>query len=163
MTEVDHSPTRLSGGLSVGAGGVAVAAAGTSAGAAIGVLGLVLLAGGAFRGSRRAVTIGALAAFAGVTVAGTMGAGPEPMLIGTAAAVLAWDFGEQAINLGEQLGQRARTRNAELVHAANSTLVAVAGIAVGYGLFLVAAGGQPMTALVVLLAAGLLIAAALRE
>lgn len=162
MSEVDHSPARLSSGLSVGAGGVAVAAAGTSLGGAIGSAGLVLLAVGAILGTRRAVTIGALTAFGGVVASGALGAGPEPTLIGTAAAVLAWDFGEQAINLGEQLGREARTRNAELVHAANSTLVGVVGVTIGYGLFLAAAGGQPVTALVVLLAAALLIAAALR-
>ncbi|MFB6359996.1 MAG: hypothetical protein ABEH59_01600 [Halobacteriales archaeon] len=162
MSAVDHSPTPLSSGLSIGAGGLAVAAAGTSAGAAIGVLGLVLLGAGALRASRRAVTVGALLVFGGVVLSGAMGAGPVPMLLGTAAAVLAWDLGEQAINLGEQLGADARTRNAELVHAANSTLVGVIGIAIGYGLFLVSSGGQPVTALVVLLAAALLIAAALR-
>jgi dipeptide/tripeptide permease len=141
---------------------VAVASAGTSIGGAIGVIGLGFLAVGALRGTRRAVTLGALIAFGGVVAAGAMGAGPVPMVIGTAAAVLAWDLGEQAINLGEQLGRAARTRNAELVHAANSTLIGVIGIAVGYGLFLVAAGGQPVTALVVLLAGALLIATALR-
>lgn len=163
MSEIDRSPARLSGGLSLGAGGVAVAAGGTALGGALGVGGLLLLAVGQLRGTRAAVTAGAWLALAGIVVAGTAGASPAVMLVGTAAAVLAWDFGEQAINLGEQLGRSARTRNAELVHAANSTLVAVAAVAVGYGLFLAGSGGQPVTALVVLLGAALLLAAALRD
>lgn len=163
MTEIDTSPAPLSAGLSLGAGGIVVASTGASIGGGLGMLGLVLLGLGVWRGSRTAVTAGAWAAIAGVVAAGMLGATPEPMLIGTAAAVLAWDLGEQAINVGEQLGRAARTRNAELVHAANSTLVAVVGVTVAYGLFLVASGGQPVTALVVLLAAALLIVAALRD
>lgn len=163
MSEIDRSPARLSGGLSLGAGGVAVAAGGTGLGGALGVFGLLLLGVGQLRGTRTAVTVGALLGFGGVVAAGASGAAPAVVLVGTAAAVLAWDLGEQAINLGEQLGRSARTRNAELVHAANSTLVAAAAIGIGYGLFLVAAGGQPVPALVLLLGAGVLLAAALRD
>lgn len=163
MTEVAYGPARLSGGLAVGAGGVAVAAAGTPTAAPLGLAGVLLVGLGVLRGARAAVTWGALLAFAGVVLAGVGGAPPEALLVGTAAAVLAWDLGEQAVNVGEQLGRTASTRTGELVHAANSTLVAVAGVAVGYGLFLVAAGGQPVSALVVLLAAALALAAALRD
>lgn len=163
MSEIDTTPARLSSGLTLGAGGIVVAVTGTSFGGGLGVLGLFLLGLGVWRGSRPAVTTGAWSAIAGVVTAGATGAGPESILLGTAAAVLAWDLGEQAINVSEQLGRDARTRNGELVHAANSTLVATVGVALGYGLFLVASGGQPVTALVVLLAAALLIAAALRD
>ncbi len=163
MTEIDRSPARLSGGLAVGAGGLAVAAAPSPAAAPFGVAGVVLLLVGVLRGSRRAVTAGALLAFGGVVAAGLGDAPAASLLVGTAAAVLAWDLGEQAINVGEQLGRAASTRNGELVHAANSTLVAVAAVGLGYGLFLVASGGQPVTALVVLLGAALLLAAALRD
>lgn len=163
MTTVDYGPARLSAGLAIGAAGVAVAASGTPSAAPIGLVGVLLVGTGVVRGSRASVTLGALLAFGGVILGGLAGAPPESILVGIAAAVLAWDLGEQAINVGEQLGRAAPTRRSELAHAANSTLVAVAAIAVGYGLFLVAAGGQPVSALVVLLAAGLTLAAALRD
>lgn len=163
MTAIDRSPARLSGGLAVGAGGLAVAAAASPAAAPFGVAGVVMLLFGVLRGSRRAVTAGALLVFGGVVAAGLGDAPAASLLVGTAAAVIAWDLGEHAINVGEQLGRAASTRNGELVHAANSTLVAVASVGLGYGLFLIAAGGQPMTALVVLLGAALLLAAALRD
>lgn len=162
MTAVDHAPARLSAGLAVGAVGVAIAATGVAA-APFGVAGLVLVGLGVVRGRRSAVTLGAWLALAGVVVAGLGEAPPEALLVGTAAAVLAWDLGEQAITVGDQLGRAASTRTLELVHAAYSTIVAVAGIAVGYGLFLLATGGQPVTALVVLLGAALALAAALRD
>lgn len=163
MTAVDHSPARLSAGLAVGAAGLAVAAAGTPTAAPFGLAGVVTLGVAVLVGSRSGVTLGALLAFGGVVAAGLAGAPPEAMLVGAAAAVVAWDLGEQAISVGEQLGRAAPTRTLELVHAANTTLVAVAGVAVGYGLFLAAAGGQPVSALVVLLAAALALAAALRD
>lgn len=162
MTGFSPAPARLSAGLAIAAAGVSVAAAGP-AGAPLGALGVVLIAAGVLRGARAAVTVGALLAVGGVLAAGLASAPVPGLLVGTAAAVLAWDLGEQAINVGEHLGRVASTRRLELVHAANGTLVAVAGIAVGYGIFLVAAGRQPVPALVVLLAAGLALAAALRD
>lgn len=163
MTEVDHRPARLSAGLAVGAAGLTVAASGTLTAAPFAVAGVLLVGLGVLWGRRAGVTLGALLAFGGVVVAGVGGAPPEALLVGTAGAVLAWDLGEHAVNVGEQLGRGASTRTGELVHAANSTIVAVGGVAAGYGLFLVGAGGQPVSALVVLLAAALAIAAALRD
>lgn len=162
-TDIDRAPARLSGGLAVVAAGLAVGASMSGAAVPFGLAGVLLVGIGVLRGVRSAVTIGAWLAFAGVVVAGTAGAGPEALLVGTAAAVLSWDIGEHAVNVGEQLGRAADTRRGELVHAASSTTVAVGGIGIGYGMFLVAAGGQPVTALVLLLGAALLLAAALRD
>ena len=162
MSEFDPAPARLSSALAVLAAGVSVAAVG-AAGAPFGGLGLLLLTVGVVRGSRRAVTLGAALAVVGVLASGLASASAPRLLVATAAAVLAWDLGEQAINVGEHLGRAARTRRLELVHAADGGLVAVGGVAVGYGLFLVGSGRQPLPALVVLLAAGLLLAAALRD
>lgn len=162
MTGFRPAPARASGGLAVAAAGLSVAAAG-AAGAPLGATGVVLVGAGVHRGHRGAVTLGALLVVGGVLAAGLASTPTPGLLLGTAAAVLAWDLGEQAINVGEHLGRTASTRRLELVHAATGTLVAVVGIAVGYGLFLVAAGRQPVPALVVLVAAALVLAAALRD
>jgi len=74
-----------------------------------------------------------------------------------------WDFGEQAINVGEQLGREADTERLELTHAAASTIIAVAAGGVGYGIYLAGAGNQPMTALVFLLVAAVALTSALRS
>ena len=162
MTAFEPAPARHSAALAIAAAGVATALSGP-AGAPIGFTGLLLVAAGVVRGWRRAVTLGALLLLGGVVAAGLESASAPALLVGTAATVLAWDLGEQAVNVGEHLGRVATTRRLEAVHAATSGLVAVGGIAVGYGLFLAATGRQPVPALVVLLAAGLALAAALRD
>lgn len=164
--EVDHGPARLSGALSLAAGAVAVAAIGTlgtplaTAGAAAG---LPVLLVGVGRGSRRAVSIGSFLTFTGVLAAGIWDAPPEPLLVGAVATVLAWDLGEQAINVGEQLGRAAKTDRGELVHAASATVVGTVAIAVGYGIFHLATGGRPLAALFLLLVAAIALAEAIRE
>ncbi|SIQ88917.1 hypothetical protein SAMN05421858_0703 [Haladaptatus litoreus] len=162
--EIDRSPARVSQLLAIIAASVAL---GTSAffgnvGLVGGALGLVLVALGVVRGSRRLVTSGSFALLAGVLSGGLAAAPPELMIPGTMATVLAWDFGEQAINVGEQLGREADTQTLEIMHAAASTVIAISAGGVGYGMYLLGSGGQPMTALVFLLIAALALTSALR-
>jgi hypothetical protein len=162
---IDRSPARTSQLLSLVAGSVAIGAAAlASADGGLAALAGVLLVGvGVARGSRRFVTVGSFVVLLGVLLGGLTAAPPELLLPGTMAAVLAWDFGEQAINVGEQLGREADTERLELAHAAASTVVAVAGGGVGYAIYLVGAGNQPMTALVFLLVAAVALTSALRN
>ena len=159
---IDRSPARLSAALAVAFAGFAVIAAGPE-GALLGGIGVPLVLAGVVFGWRRAVTIGAFVVFAGVVLAGVREAPPEGLLVGTAAVVLAWDLGENAIGLGEQLGRAARTRRAEITHAALATLVGVVAVALGYAVFRLATGGQPLAALVFLLAAAIALLEALRD
>ena len=82
---------------------------------------------------------------------------------GVIATVLAWDFGEQAISVGEQLGREADTTQLEITHAAGSTVVGVGAGALGYGIYLVSSGGQPVPTLVFLLLAAVVLTSALRN
>lgn len=162
-TPIDRSPTRLGSGLALGAGLVVVAAAGpySAASGLAAAIGVVLLAVAARTGDRRLVSVGAAALLGGVLVAGVSGASPASLFVGVGATVLAWDAGGTAIDLGAQLGRAADTRRVELVHAAASAGVAVASAAIGYAVFLVMAGGQPLGALLLLLLAGAILVAAL--
>ncbi|WP_435152680.1 DUF7519 family protein [Haladaptatus sp. DFWS20] len=163
-SEIDRSPARTSQLLATIAASVALGSSAFlgSVGVTGGVLGLVLVALGVVRGSRKIVTTGSFALLVGVLAGGLGTAPPELLIPGTIATVLAWDFGEQAINVGEQLGREADTQTLELMHAAASTVVAISAGGVGYGIYLLGSGGQPMTALVFLLIAALALTSALR-
>jgi hypothetical protein len=161
---VTRKPPRLSVGLSavaalVGLSGVALASVAGAGVAAVGFLGVVV---GLALARRRWLTGGAVGLFAGVVVAGARGSPPEPLLVGLLGAALAWDVGEHGIGVGEQLGREADTTRVELVHAAASTAVGTGGVVLGYGVYLVATGGQPVTALVFLVVGVVALAAALR-
>lgn len=160
---IDRSPAVVSSGLAVGAGVLSLL--GSTLGAVVGALpataGLVVLGVGLLRASRSALTAGAGLLFAGVLLAGASGAAPEPLLVGTIGAVLAWDVGENGIGIGAQLGRAADTRRAELVHAASSLVVGAVTAGLGYGVYLGAASGQPLTALVFLLLGAVVLVSAL--
>ncbi|MFC4449117.1 DUF7519 family protein [Halorussus aquaticus] len=163
--EIDRSPARLSSALAVTAAGIA---AGTSAltgsaGLAAGAAGFLVVALGVFWGSRRAVTLGSTALLVAALVGGLALPTPYLLLPGVIAAVLAWDLGEQAITVGDQLGRETDTTQLEATHAAGSTVVAVGAGGLGYGIYLVSAGGKPVTALVFLLLAAVVLTSALRN
>lgn len=162
--EVDRSPARFSatGALLAAAVAVGATALASLPAAALGGLGTLLVAGGVVFGARRAVTLGAVGLFGGAAVAGIFGAAPGPTLVAATAAVVAWDLGGNAVSVGEQLGREAPTRRGELAHAAAGTAVAAATAGFGYVLYRLAAGGQPVGALVFLLVGAVVIASALR-
>ncbi len=161
---IDRSPARVSQLLSVIAASAALGASALfgGVGALFGLLGLLLVAVGVVRGSRRLVTIGGFVLLAGILAGSLASAPPELLLPGAIATVLAWDFGEQAINVGEQLGREANTQTLEIMHAASSTIVGIAAGALGYSVYLAGGGGKPVTALVFLLIAMLALTSALR-
>lgn len=162
--DIDRSPATLSAWLATGAALVALLALGLSAPVAVapGAVGLVVVAAGAFVGSRRVLLLGSLVLLCGVFVAGAEGGGAIPLLVGTLGAVLSWDVGENGIGLGAQLGREADTRRAELAHATSSFVVGVVAVALGYGAYVASVGGQPITALVFLLVGIVVLVSALR-
>jgi hypothetical protein len=161
---VTRAPPRLSIGMATAAAllGLVSVALASVAGAGVAAVGLAVVVVGLVRGRRRWLTAGAVGLFAGVLVAGARGSPPEPLLVGLLGAALAWDVGEHGIGVGEQLGREADTTRVEVVHAAASTAVGTGGVVLGYGVFLVATGGQPVTALVFLLVGVVALVAALR-
>lgn len=156
---IERKPATVSRQLGTAAAVVAVAAAArySLGGAAAGLLGLAVFLAGVVVGTRRAVSIGAAGLLSGVLYAGVVGAHPVALLVGVGASVFAWDAGGTAIDLGAQLGREADTVKLEAVHAAGSLVVGTAAAAVGYAVFLTAAGGQPVAALFLLLLAGVLL------
>lgn len=123
------------------------------------VLGLAPLRGSGSRGLLKlgtaCVTVSVLAAglFASVSL--------RTLLVCGAATIIAWDLGEHAVNVGEQLGRQATTRRLEAAHGAGSLLVG--GVAVGAGTVVSGVGtpGLPLPALALLLVSVLLLAGAL--
>lgn len=125
--------------------------------------GLLGVGFGTWHGSRKWLDRGVFFLFTGVLLMALSGGAAPLALVGTAATVVALDVGENAIGLGEQLGHEINTARTELYHAGASALVGLLGIVLGYGIYTVAWGGQPILALVVLVFALLFLITGLRE
>lgn len=159
MTGISREPARRSRRIAVAAGLLALASAGSYSWPALGIgaVGLTALGLGLIRGRHGRVTLGALGLFLGAIAAGATGAPVEAVLVAVTSAVIAWDVGGSAISVGSQLGREADTARLEAVHVAGSVGVGFAVAGVGYGLFRVAAGGQPVTALLFFLLSAVLL------
>ncbi|AFZ73704.1 DUF7519 family protein [Natronobacterium gregoryi] len=159
--DLTRKPTLASSAAAVGTGAVAALVAGfvSTMALAIGATGIVVLAVALAIGNRDAVDAGAFVVFAGVLIAGVQGgvAAVEPTLVGTIAAVLAWDRAHAAVDLGEQLGRETPTLRLEAVGFASSLLVGLLSGTVGYAVYVFGTGSQPVPALVLLLLAALFI------
>lgn len=79
------------------------------------------------------------------------------LLVAGALTVLAWDAAENAVSLGAQMGSRARTRRAELVHSAASALVAAVAVLLALSVHRLDVDGLPLAALAALLVAGVVL------
>ncbi|MFC7079190.1 DUF7519 family protein [Halorussus caseinilyticus] len=165
--------------LALGVGGV-VALLGVPAGAVMagdlpgilralpGLLGVFLLGVGLVplrgRGSRRLVKLGAGLVLVGVLVAGIFRAVPAGTLVaGAAVAVVGWDIGEHAINVGEQLGRAASTWRTEGVHAVGAGVVGGGAVLTGELVDGVGSTGLSLPALALLVLAIVLLSVALHE
>jgi hypothetical protein len=163
--EIDNSPTKIS---SYGAIVAAFVAALTSAPFALlalplGLGGVGIVAAGVFlRYNRTWVTLGAASLFLSVIISGGFGAPVEFLLVSTIGTMLAWDLGQNAISLGEQMGRHTNTRRNEVIHASFNTVVAMLAMGVGYGIYSVASGGQPVAALTMLLFGSIFLVWAIR-
>ena len=162
MTIDERPPTAAAMATGFFAGIAALALAVVPQAGALSGVGLVMIVLGTARGSRGLVGLGTLGQFAGVAVAGAVGLPVGLVLLALVGAVLAWDLGEQSINVAAQLGAEAAVCRPIAVHAAGSTLVGTVSLAGVYGVYLGAAGGQPLVALVALLGGGALVLLAMR-
>jgi hypothetical protein len=162
--EIDRRPAPLSAVVALAAAAVTAIAAsvGSTAGGALAGFGIVVLAPAVINGSRRLVHAGAIALLAGVVVGGAGDAPELWTLVATVAAVVAWDAGQNAISLGEQLGRRADTARAEVVHTAATVALGTTTAGVAYVLYQVAGGSRPLSGVVFLLVAVAILLQALR-
>jgi len=161
-TEITRRPGRHSLLVSGVAGATAAAAAlaGSATGAVVSLLGTVVLCSGVRTARHGAVDVGGLVAFLGVVAAALGTASAPAVLVGTAASVVAWDAGTNAVSLGRQLGSEADTARAETLHALVGALVGLVAAGLGLVLFETGPTRQPVaTVFVLLLAATLLVVA----
>lgn len=155
MSEIVRRPTRVASVAAVVAALLAVGLAGlgSRSGLVVAALGALGLAAGLARGNRRAVDGGCLLAFVGVVIGGLGADAVEPTVIATVATVVAWDLGQDAVDLGDQLGREASTARLEGVHVFSSVLVGLLSATLGYAVYVFAADGQPVAVVVFLLLA----------
>lgn len=159
----DGSPARLSALIAGCLAGVgwSVAVPYSLHATAVASIGWLLVGLALLAGDRRVLTAGAAALALGTVAAAGVGAPLSAALVGAAAAVLAWDVGQNAIGIGRQLGRAATTARAELVHVFASLAAGGCIVAVGYVAAAVSRGGRPIIAVVFLLLAAGLVAVAL--
>jgi hypothetical protein len=162
--ERDAGPPTLAVVASLVAAGVATLAALVAApsGGALLALATVGLAAGSVRRSYRALSWAAGVGFVGLAVAGYRGAGVEPLLVGGVALAVAWDVADHGLSVGEQVGRDARTRRNVAVHAGTTLLAGALSVGIVYGVYLAAAGSQPVAALALLLFGAVVLASTLR-
>lgn len=132
----------------------------------LGLVGLYLLAlglGPLLSGWERwFVTAGSGGVLAAVVTSGVVqGAGTTTLLLAGAASVVAWDFGEQAINVSEQVGNAARTWPVELTHGTVGLVVGAFAVALAMVVSAPNITGVPLVGLSVLLGATVVLSTAL--
>lgn len=159
MTSIDAGPPRLGVSIALGLAAISVvlAGSGSEASFAVGGLAFGFLLGGLFVGRLGLLTAGTVFLVLAHLVRVGTGGGLELSILGTVFAVAAWDVGEHAHDLGTYVGREARSGRAILTHATLSVLVGIVPVGLGYVAFALAPGGRPVSALVLLLLAGLLL------
>lgn len=111
--------------------------------------------------SRVLVAAGAIAIGIGIATSGVVhGAGRLQLLVGMALAVIAWDFAEQAVSLGGQVGRRGASASVVATHGAWSVGVGAVGVGLASGVYALDVSGLPLVGVGLLLAAAVAIAAA---
>lgn len=154
---VDHSPAQISSYAAVLAAFLAGLTSAPFSVIAIplGLGGVVLVAAGLLVSeSRSYVTFGSAGLFLSALISGIVGTPIELLLVSVAMTALTWDLGQNAFSVGDHLGRHSETSRIEIVHASATTVVAMLSAAIGYGVFLIGSGGQPVAA-VTLLSIGL--------
>lgn len=158
MSRPQYGPTRVSRILSLAYAALLVLACVPGLGWELwsAGFGLVALGVGTSLGSRRWVSLG----FGGFALAAALlehGGGPiELVLLVVLLAILSWDAGQRAVDVGRQMGRAASTARVEFLHGGSSALVGVAATAVAYSIYSVAGGRRTMAtgALLLVIATG---------
>lgn len=158
--EITRRPTKTGTTITLIAGAIAAVFAmfGGPSGFGVAIIGLAILGFGLLGIRQMLVDLGALGLFAGVALGGLQGAPVLSVLLGTVAAVVAWDAAGTSMSMGRQMGREAATKRAEVVHALVGTVVGIVAVGGGYVIYRVAGGGKPTAALLLMIiAVGLLV------
>lgn len=161
--EITRKPATVSSTLSIVAAATTVllAIVVSLPGAAAGILGLTVLATGVAYGYRGLVDAGGLGLLLSTILVGFASI-EYVALLSAVSTVVAWDVGNNAIDVGEQLGREAETQRIELLHAGSTTVVGLLTAGVSYAIYQTASSGQPVTAVFFLLLAALALISSLR-
>lgn len=147
----------------VPAAATTLALAGNATGAALGLVGTVVLAVGVTVASRPGVSLGALVLLGGVLAAGTADVSPAALVLGAAGAVVSWTTGQHVVGLATQLGREAPVQRSVLAHLASATVTTLSVGLVGFLAYRVSAGSVPGVAVGFLLAGVVALLLALRS
>lgn len=112
---------------------------------------------GAHTATRRYVTLGTGLAFIGVVFAAGRGLPISTALVAALAVLVAYDTGEHALTLGVDVGRHASTGQSVLVHASGSVAVGTLAATLGYGAYVFGPTSLPVTGLIALLFAAVLL------
>lgn len=155
MTDLRREPTRLASvaAFVCGLGALGTLIPGSGVPVALGAAGLAIFAWGIRRDRLFGLDLGPFVLFGGVLQAGVRTGSVELALAGTAFAVLTWDFGHTARDLGHQLGRDAETTRLEVVRILASVGTAIVTATLGYTIYLAGVGGGSNAALALLLLA----------
>lgn len=108
------------------------------------------------------VTAGTGGVLTAVITAGVVrGTTTVPILLAGVATVVAWDLGEQAVNLSNHVGTDASTHRVELLHGGAAAVVGVCAVAMALFVENVSVTGVPLAGLGVLLGAAVVLTTAL--
>jgi len=129
----------------------------------LGLFGTVVLAAGVTVASRRVVSLGALAVFGGVLVAGTTDGSTALLVLAAAGTVASWSTGQHVVGLAHQLGREAGVRRSVLAHLAGTTAISLSAGAVGLVTSRAAGGAVPAVAAAFLLVGVVALLVALRS
>lgn len=117
----------------------------------VSIIGVVLTAVSLVRWSTRLFPLGVGALFGAILLAGLFGMAPVFLLTASFLVVVAWDVGQNGFSIAAEMGPGVSTLRIEIIHAVSSIVVLAAGSSVGYAVYLVMTGGQPVLALFALL------------
>ncbi|WP_336034921.1 DUF7519 family protein [Halobacterium yunchengense] len=165
MTDFDPRPPTAAvlPAAAAAAATVLVLATGSTTAVAVAAPGAVGVVYGAHTGTRRFVTVGAAAGFAAAVLAAVQGLPVATALVAGVAALVAYDTGEHAVTLGVDVGTHAPVGQSVLVHATGSVVVATLAAGLGYVAYAVGPSNLPVTGLLALLLAAVLLAYALGD
>lgn len=131
--------------------------------AAVAGAGAAAVVYGAHTAARRFVTVGAGLAFVGVVLAAARGLPTSLALVAALGTLVAYDTGEHAVTLGVDVGRQAPVDQSVLVHTTGGLAVGVLAAAFGYGAYMFGPASLPLTGLLALLFAAVLLAYALGD
>lgn len=164
--EVTHGPARTSSILAIAVGLVAVVTTmfGSLIAFLVGLFGLAGFGAGLFVVKNERLTLAATGViFLGVVLGGIWGNPEVFTVMGALMTILAFDYGQNAFSVGNQLSTEAETQRGELVHAAASFVVGSIAVTFAFAIYLVAGTGYTTAALTFVLLAAILLAWAIRS